>query len=199
METGQIYQKIIDIMRDVEVITKDKKNVEQGWNFRGIDDMYNALHPLFKKHGVFITSEVLKELREERLTKNGKTLIWALLDMKFTFYAADGSSVSSIMKGEAMDSADKASNKAESAALKYALMQMFLIPTENMNDADATTPEPILSIYEQKWNEADIVVDALPQEVKEYFRKRLFSRKQAKEFCVQFENNIDVIKNNIID
>ena len=43
--------------------------------------------------------------------------------------------------GEAMDSGDKATNKAMSAAYKYAAMQAFCIPTEGDNDADATTHE----------------------------------------------------------
>ena len=40
-----------------------------------------------------------------------------------------------------MDSADKATNKAMSAAYKYAAIQAFCIPTEGDNDADATTHE----------------------------------------------------------
>jgi hypothetical protein len=44
--------------------------------------------------------------------------------------------------GEAMDSADKATNKAMSAAYKYAAFLAFCIPTEGDNDADATTHEP---------------------------------------------------------
>jgi hypothetical protein len=43
------------------------------------------------------------------------------------------------MIGEAMDSGDKSSNKAMSAAYKYAAFQAFCIPTEGDNDADATT------------------------------------------------------------
>ena len=39
-----------------------------------------------------------------------------------------------------MDSADKGMNKAMSIALKYALMQMLLIPTKEEKDPDADTP-----------------------------------------------------------
>jgi hypothetical protein len=46
------------------------------------------------------------------------------------------------MFGEAMDSSDKSTNKAEAAAFKYACFQAFCIPTEADNDADAHTPEP---------------------------------------------------------
>ena len=45
--------------------------------------------------------------------------------------------------GEAMDSADKSTNKAMSAAYKYMCLQVFCIPTEGDNDADGTTPDMI--------------------------------------------------------
>jgi len=137
-----IYKKMSEIFKDVEFIGKNKKNQQQGYSFRGIDDMYNALHELFAKHEVFIISEVLKTTREERVTKSGGNIIYTILDVKISFFTSDGSSVSSILIGEAMDSADKSANKAMSAALKYAMMQTFLIPTEELKDADSTTPDP---------------------------------------------------------
>lgn len=135
----QIYQNIANIMTEVSAIGKNKKNAQQGYNFRGIDDLYNAIHPLFARNGVFITSDVVGNNREERQTAKGGLLIYTILRVKFTFYATDGSSVFSIVEGEAMDSGDKSTNKAMSAALKYALMQMLLIPTEELNDADKDT------------------------------------------------------------
>jgi hypothetical protein len=128
-------------MKDVEHIGKDRQNTQQNYTFRGIDDMYNELHRHFSKHEVFITSEVISTEREERQTKNGGNLIYSILNIKHTFYATDGSSVSSVMIGEAMDSADKASNKAMSTALKYTLMQMFLIPTKDEKDTEYQTHE----------------------------------------------------------
>jgi hypothetical protein len=141
MKTTPIFEALTAIMADCGAIGKNKKNLQQGYNFRGIDDLYNAIHPLFAKHGVFITSEVMGRHREERTTAKGGVLIYTILTVKFTFYASDGSFVSSVTEGEAMDSADKSTNKAMSAALKYCLMQMLLIPTEELKDADANTYE----------------------------------------------------------
>jgi hypothetical protein len=136
-----IYKKLIAILQEVDAIGKNKKNLGQGYMFRGIDDMYNAIHPLFSKNGVFITSEVLNSKREERQAAKGGNLIYTIVTCKFNFYAEDGSSVSSTLDGEAMDSGDKSTNKAMSAALKYALMQMFLIPTEEKLDTEYESPE----------------------------------------------------------
>jgi hypothetical protein len=137
----QIFKKINSILQEVDAIGKNKKNEQQGYKFRGIDDMYNALHPLFAIHGVFITSDILSSKREERQTKNGGNLIYTIVTCKFTFYAEDGTNVSSTLEGEAMDSGDKSTNKAMSTALKYALMQMFLIPTEEQLDTEYKSPE----------------------------------------------------------
>ena len=145
MSNNLIYTKLADIMKEVDPISKGKTNQQQGYKFRGIDDLYNALHSLFSKHEVFITSEVLESKREERTTKNGGTLIYSIVKVKFTLFTTDGSSVSSIIEGEAMDNGDKATNKALSVALKYCLMQMFLIPTEELKDMDPdnNSPEPM--------------------------------------------------------
>jgi hypothetical protein len=43
------------------------------------------------------------------------------------------------MIGEAMDSGDKSANKAMSAAQKYALLQVFCIPTEEPKDTENET------------------------------------------------------------
>jgi hypothetical protein len=159
-ESMNIYQSINAIMKHVPSIGKDRKNQQQGYNFRGIDDMYNALNPLLAEHGVFATSEVLNTEREERQTKSGGTLFYSILTVKFTFFATDGSSVTSTMIGEGMDSADKASNKAMSTAYKYALMQLFCIPTEDVKDTEYQThevapkklpPVPAVKLPEPDW------------------------------------------------
>jgi hypothetical protein len=137
-----IYQAISAIMTDVDAIGKTKRNNAQGFNFRGVDDVYNTLHPLLAKHGVFTLPEVLEDRTEERSTKNGANLIYRVLKIKYTFCCADGTSVAAVVIGEGMDSGDKASNKAMSIAHKYAFFQVFAIPTEELVDPDASTPPP---------------------------------------------------------
>lgn len=143
MSSPNIYQAVNAIMQEIEAIGKNKKNAQQGYSFRGIDDMYNALQPLFKKHAVFITSNVLESKREERLTKSGGALIYTIAKCQFKFFTTDGTFIESVLEGEAMDSGDKSTNKAMSTALKYALMQMFLIPTEEKLDTEYDTHEVV--------------------------------------------------------
>ena len=135
----QIYEAINNVMADIGCIGKDKRNSQQNFNYRGVDDVMNALQPALIKHKVFIAPEVLEHTREERLTKSGGNIVYSILKVKFTFTASDGSAVPVTVIGEAMDSADKSSNKAMSVAFKYACFQLFCIPTEEMIDPDADT------------------------------------------------------------
>lgn len=134
---AKIYEAISNAMSEIGSIGKEKKNQQQGFMYRGIDDVMNNLYPVFVKNKVFCVPEVLEQTREERTTKNGGNLIYSILKVKYTFFTDDGSSVSSIVIGEGMDSADKSSNKAMSVAFKYACFQILCIPTEEMKDPDA--------------------------------------------------------------
>jgi hypothetical protein len=111
-----------------------------GYNFRGIDDVYNAIAPLLAKHSLCILPRVLTRECVERSSKSGGALFYVTVEVEFDFVSAeDGSKHTVKTFGEAMDSGDKATNKAMSAAYKYAAFQAFSIPTEADNDADAHT------------------------------------------------------------
>lgn len=137
---AEIYEAIINIMSEVGAISKDKKTSGFGesFSYRGIDDVYNVLNPLMAKHGVFCCPEVLDTTREERVNKKGTVMAFVTAKVRYTFFAKDGSSVSCVTCGEGMDSGDKATSKALSIAMKYAMFQIFVIPTEEMPDPDAT-------------------------------------------------------------
>ena len=130
---------MLKALQEVEAIGKNKRNHQQGFQYRGVDDAMNELHGVFARCGLFCVPEVLEQTREERQTARGVNLIYSILKVRFTFYSVDGSSISSTVIGEGMDSGDKASNKALSVAFKYAVFQAFCIPTEAV-DPDATTP-----------------------------------------------------------
>jgi hypothetical protein len=141
-----IYQAMAKILADVDHIGKDRK-AEMGnagsYKFRGIDDVYNTLHSSFAKYKVFLLPRVLEskiEIQEKEKTYNGVTsktyACSAVLKIEFTFMSEDGSSVTAIGIGQALDQSDKAASKAQSNALKYCLMQTFLIPTEESKDIE---------------------------------------------------------------
>ena len=93
------------------------------------------------KNKVFIVPQILEQTREERTTNKGGNLIYSICKIKYIFYAEDGTYIEAVTVGEGMDSGDKATNKAMAIAMKYALFQVFCIPTEEMKDPDGETPE----------------------------------------------------------
>lgn len=141
MSEGKIYAAINAVMNDVGAVGKNDVNNFDKYKFRGIDAVMNALSPAMVKNHVFVTPEVLESSREERTNKNGGLMIYSVVKVKYTFYTDDGSNVVAVVIGEAMDRSDKSTNKAMSAAFKYACFQTFCIPTEEMQDADKESLE----------------------------------------------------------
>lgn len=149
METKQnqlVYSSILSVAGELAKsgIGKDRKNTQQNYMFRGIDDLYNELAPLLVKHNLIILPNHLTRNVSERLNKNGDGLIFTIvLETEFTFLnTIDGSSHTIKIFGEAMDSSDKATNKAMSVAYKYAMIQAFCIPiVGEENEADAHSPQ----------------------------------------------------------
>jgi len=139
-----VYGKIAAVQGELAKvgIAKGRRNQQQGYNFRGIDEVYAALSPLLARYGLVIVPRVIAREVVERQTAKGGALFNVTVHAEFDFISADdGSKHTAATYGEAMDSADKATNKAMSAAYKYAAFMTFAIPTEGDNDADAHTHE----------------------------------------------------------
>lgn len=153
-------------------ITKSHKNTMQGYDFRGIDDVYNALSPLMAKHGLCIFPRVLSRSMTERATTKGGTLFSVVIEAEFDFVCSEDQSKHTVkMYGEAMDSGDKATNKALSAAYKYACFQTFAIPIKGDNDADKSdqkvkaTPQAMAARNAESMPAGMSVVSFVPVEV----------------------------------
>ncbi|HCR0953903.1 ERF family protein [Enterobacter asburiae] len=123
-------------------ISKERKQGSQvNYAFRGIDDIYNALAPELVKNKLLILPRYTERTSVERTSKNGGALFYITVRGDFDFVSTEDGSIHTVTTyGEAMDSGDKATNKAMSIAYKYAAFQAFCIPTEETAiDADAET------------------------------------------------------------
>ena len=173
-----VYKAIIAVSAELaqQGISKSSKNAAQGFNFRGIDAVFNALAPILAKHHLCILPRCVERVCVERINKNGTALFYVTVKAEFDLVGDDGSKHTISTYGEAMDSGDKATNKAMSAAYKYAAFQAFCIPTEETTiDADSEThevkpqpvkKEPLLSVDQltairDAANEAKLTVDAI--------------------------------------
>lgn len=141
MSEQKIYSAIVATMKDIGAIGKKDKNDFDKYMFRGIDAVYNALQPAMVKNGIFVAPRLMCIEQSDRLSRKGETMIHTKVEVLYTFFAEDGSFVEVVVPGEAMDRSDKSANKAMSAAFKYACFQTFCIPTEEMKDADAESPD----------------------------------------------------------
>jgi hypothetical protein len=169
----KVYQAINAIQFALSKIgiTKEGRNTQgAGYNFRGIDQVYNTLSPLLAEHKLCILPRVVKSMQTERQSSSNKTLIYSYVTMEFDLVSSeDGSKHTICTVGEAFDSGDKSMNKAMSAAYKYAAFQAFAIPTEGDNDADAHTHE--VAAKKVVITPSQGIADSIPPEEMQYLKE----------------------------
>lgn len=143
MDNKLIFEKIPAIMQEIEPIAKGRKNQQQGYAYRGVDDVMNELSPILAKHGVFPVTQIVQGagLTEAISSKSGTAGYHLTRLFQIRLYASDGSFIEGVLEGEASDFGDKAAGKAHSYAYRDFLMKTFVIPTEGDHDTDKVTPE----------------------------------------------------------
>lgn len=140
--SGLIYQRLASVMSEIGAIGKDRTNEQQGFKFRGIDQVYNAIHPLMSKYKVLSAPRVLEMMaRHDRQTRTGGIITFTMLKTEYDFICGDDGSTVTVgpIISEGMDSGDKGCAKALAVAHKYAIFQLFMIPTEEAIDGDFDT------------------------------------------------------------
>jgi hypothetical protein len=148
----EIFAALSAVMADVSSVSKDERNAGQGFNFRGIDAVVNAVGPALRKHGVIVVPRVQScdyatiEIGEKR-----KATAHVRVIVEYIFIAQDGSTISCTTAGEAMDQGDKATAKAMSVAFRIALLQALALPTSE--------PDPDASSYERSSAKSPVMQD----------------------------------------
>lgn len=138
MDQLTVIQALNAVAADVGAVRKGERNQMQGFNFRGIDAVVNAVSGPMRRHGVVVVPEVVSvDLRESRTAK-GTTMQNVHLIVDYQFYGPTGDSVTARVAAESFDSGDKATAKAMSVAFRTALLQVLCLPTDEP-DPDATS------------------------------------------------------------
>ena len=166
-----IYNSMLAIQEELTAITKDQSNGQQGWKFRGVDDVMNTLHPILVKHKVFACPKVLDIQRTSATTGKGGCLNYATATVEYNFYDESGESISVTVVGEGLDGGDKATSKALSIAYKYAMFQTFCIPTED--DPDKDVYEAAVPTNDYSVQKIDVAVWLAEKQLNEQQRKML--------------------------
>ena len=136
-----VFQALQAVANDIKAIGKDRKNAQQNYNFRGIEDLYNHLHPVFTKHGVFTVPRVVAREHFEGQAKAGSANYRTVLEVEYSFFGPAGDCVKCVVTGEGSDTGDKSCNKAMASAHKYALTQVLCIPFVELDDSDSSSPD----------------------------------------------------------
>jgi len=137
---SEVYKAISAVQGELAKtgISKGKTNQQQGFKYRGIDDVYNELASLLATHHLCILPRMVEKNVVERTNSKGTALFYTSITAEFDLVSAkDGSKHTVSAYGEAMDSGDKSAGKAMSYAYKAMAFMTFAIPTEGDNDPDA--------------------------------------------------------------
>jgi hypothetical protein len=129
------------VMNDVQGIKKGDRNTQQGFNFRGIDAVMNAVGPVLRKHGVTVVPTAEDVQTSSYETKSKTTMHSAIVKVRFTVRGPAGDTLEGATFGEASDAGDKAVSKAHSVAYRTFLLQALTIPTDE--------PDPDQEMHER--------------------------------------------------
>ncbi|MDX2986324.1 ERF family protein [Streptomyces caniscabiei] len=138
-DAPRIFTVINLVMRDTMPVSKDKENTQQRYKFRGIDDVMSAMAGPMRAHGLFI----LPSIAEHHAERRGEKMTHVTIKMRYQVYGPAGDCLIAEVPGEASDFADKATNKAQSAALKYLLFTLFMIPVDGRSIDDGDRDHPV--------------------------------------------------------
>lgn len=135
-----VVEALASVMEDVRAVAKGDRNQSQGWSFRGVDSVVNAVAPALRRHRVVVVPSTVSHELSEAVTSSGKTMRFAAVTVEYTFHGPQGDSVTARVAAEAGDTGDKATAKAHSVALRTALLQTLMLPTDD--------PDPDHDVYE---------------------------------------------------
>lgn len=136
-----VAQALAAVMNDVREVRKKERNAQQGFNFRGVDAVMNAVGPALRAHGVICVPEVIDHTIAGKTTAKGAQMNFVTVRVRYTFHGPDGDTLSGEVAAESFDSGDKATAKAMSVAYRTFLLQALCLPTDD--------PDPDQDTYQE--------------------------------------------------
>ena len=147
-----IVQALAAVMGDVQAVKKSDRNTAQGFQFRGIDAVMNAVGPALRAHGVVVVPVVISsdastvEVGSKRTPMGHVRVV-----VEYHFHGPAGDSIMSRVAAEAMDSGDKSTAKAMSVAFRTCLLQALCLPTDEPDPDHDSYERSALSEEAQAW------------------------------------------------
>jgi len=144
MTAPRVYKAINAVAGELsrKGIAKANTHLEDGYNYRSIDDVMGRLSPLLAKHRLCVLPRVIERISSEQSGPGPTNLSIVALKVAFDLVSAHDASKHTVeMYAEAFDDSDKATSKALSAAYKSAMLQTFCIPLAGLEDPDTSSPK----------------------------------------------------------
>lgn len=151
-EKPSVYEALSAVMAEVQAVGKESRNTQQGYVFRGIDAVVNAVGPVLRKHGVIAVPHHSEARYRDVQTSTGKASRECTVSVTYRFYGPAGDFIEATVPGESMDFGDKGAPKAMSVAYRIVLLQALCIPTDEP-DADSQSYERGQA-EQQEWDAA---------------------------------------------
>lgn len=182
--TPNVHQCIRWVMKKVKSVAKtsrveDSRNMK-GFDFRGIDDVLNAVGPRFREIGIISIPHVL-DMATDRVetVKDGNRRVtnYARAHVQYEFVGPAGDSLKCEVVGEAMDYGDKATSKAMSVAFRTALIQVLALPTQEARDPDHDQYEMAPAKTARDFAELVMAADVTMDQLRDYWLQARDGRK----------------------
>ena len=124
-----LRQKLAEVRRRIGYIQKRGHNERFNYNYVTAADIAGSVGDILSELGVVVIPS-LENITYESATGRGEPARMARVVMAYTFSDVDsGEEIVAKVAGQGLDSGDKAPYKAMTGALKYALLQSFLLAT----------------------------------------------------------------------
>lgn len=124
-----LRQKLAEVRRRIGYVQKRGRNERFNYNYVTAADIAGSVGDILAELGVVVIPS-LEEISYEPAAGRGEATRMARVIMAYTFADADtGEEVVATAAGQGLDAGDKAPYKAMTGALKYALLQLFLLAT----------------------------------------------------------------------
>lgn len=155
-----IQQRMLQVMQEVGAVGKGDRNSSQGFSFRGIDAVVNAVAPALKRAGVLVMPHLQSvDYSQVEVGKNRTAMLQCRVVVQYAFIAEDGSNLAATVAAEALDSGDKATAKAMSVAFRTALLQALCLPTDEPDpDHDSYERAPARAFDEDTYRRALVAI-----------------------------------------
>lgn len=141
-----VFEAWAEVMAEVQSVSKDSRNTQQNFNFRGIDAVVNAVGPALRKHKVMVIPQEITHLsyRDVVVGQKQTPMRECTIQTRWQAIGPAGDSFTFETAGEALDSGDKGTAKAQSVAQRVSLLQALCIPTDD--------PDPDSQSYERAYD-----------------------------------------------